>query len=86
MCKKLLKLKTQHKTIIRFGLIVFLFKSQNVFNLLAATKNWITNYTFFVNSFMVEVPNTQELVHSFAEQINGLFFYDRDQRLETIIF
>ena len=58
MCKKLLKLKTQHKAVIRFGLIVFLFKSSNVFNLLAATKNWITNYTFFVNSFMVEVPNT----------------------------
>ena len=43
------------QTIIRFGLIVFLFKSLNVFNLSAATKNLITNYTFFVNSFMPEV-------------------------------
>ena len=53
---KLLKVYNQHKTIICFGLIVFLFKSLNVFNLLAATKRLITNYTFSVNSFMVEVP------------------------------
>ena len=44
------------QTLQRFGLIVFLFKSLNVFNLSAATKNLITNYTFFVNSFMAEVP------------------------------
>ena len=41
----------QSKTIIRFEVIVFLLKSFNVFNLLAATENFITNYTFFVNSF-----------------------------------
>ena len=52
----LLKLTIQHKTIIRFGLILFLFKSLNTFNLLAAIKSWITNYTFLVNSFMAEVP------------------------------
>ena len=40
----------------RFGLIVFLFKSLNIFNLSAATKNLITNYTFFVKLFMAEVP------------------------------
>ena len=40
----------QSKTIIRFEVIVFLFKSLNVFNLSAATENLITNYTF-VNSF-----------------------------------
>ena len=34
-----------HKIIIRFGLIVFLFKSLNV-----ATKNLRTNYTFFVEA------------------------------------
>ena len=32
-----------------------IFKSLNVFNLSAATKNLITNYIFFVNSFMAEV-------------------------------
>ena len=53
---KLLKFATQHNIIIHFVLIVFLFKSLNVFNLSAATKNLITNYTFFVNSFMAEVP------------------------------
>ena len=41
----------QSKTIIRFEVIVFLLKSFNVFNLLAATENLITNYTFFVNLF-----------------------------------
>ena len=30
---KLLKFATKHKTIIRFGFIVILFKSLNVFNL-----------------------------------------------------
>ena len=49
------KFITQHKTIIHFGLIVFLFKSLNVFNLPAATKSLITNYTFLINSFMLEV-------------------------------
>ena len=38
----------QYKTIIRFRLTVFLFKSLNVFNLSAATKNLRTNYIFFV--------------------------------------
>ena len=38
----------QQKAIIRFGLIAFLFKSLNVFNLSAATKNLTTNYTFLV--------------------------------------
>ena len=42
----------QRKTIIRYGLNMFLFKSLNVFNLSAATKNLTTNYTFFVNSFI----------------------------------
>ena len=55
-CWNCLKFETQHKTIIRFGLIVILFKSLNVFNLSAVAKNLITNYTFFVNSFMAEVP------------------------------
>ena len=54
MCKNCLKFTTQHKTIIRFGLIVFLFKSLNVFKLSAATKNFITNSTF-VNSFVAGV-------------------------------
>ena len=53
---KLLNFTTHHKTIIRFRLIVFLFKSLNEFNLPAATKNWVTNYTFVVNSFIPEVP------------------------------
>ena len=46
----------QHKTIIRFGLIVFLFKSLNAFNSSAARKNLITNNKFFINSFVAEVP------------------------------
>ena len=54
--KLLTKFTTRHKTIIRIGLIVFLFKRLNVFNLLEATKILITNYTFFVNSFMAELP------------------------------
>ena len=54
--KLLTKFTTQHKTIIRIGLIMFLFKRLNVFNLLEATKILITNYTFFVNSFMAELP------------------------------
>ena len=54
MCKNCLKFTTQHKTIIRFGLIVFLFKSLNVFKLPAATKNFITTSTF-VNSFVAGV-------------------------------
>ena len=55
MCPNRSKFTTQHKTITRFGVIVFLFKSVNVFNLSAATRKLITNYTFFVNSFMAEV-------------------------------
>ena len=47
---------TQYKAIIRFGIIVFLFKSLNVFNVSAATKNLIKNCNFFVKSFMAEVP------------------------------
>ena len=42
------KFTTQQKTIIRFGLIAFFFKSFNVFNLSVATKNLTKNYTFFV--------------------------------------
>ena len=45
----------KNKAIIRFGLIFFLFKTLNVFNLSVATKDFITNYTF-INSFMAEVP------------------------------
>ena len=55
---ELLKVYYATKTIIRFGVIVFLFKSVNVFNLTAATRKLITNYTFFVNSFMAEVSIT----------------------------
>ena len=54
--KLLTKFTTQHKTIIRFEVIAFLFKSLNVLNLSAATKDLITNYTFFVNSFITELP------------------------------
>ena len=54
------------------GFIVFLFKSLNLFNLTAAAKNLITNYTFFINYFVAEVPIISKLVHSFAEEINGL--------------
>ena len=36
------------------------------------TKNLIINDTFFVNSFMAEVPIIEKLVHSFVEQTNGL--------------
>ena len=53
-CAKIAQSLQKLKTIIRFGLNVFLFKSLNVFNLSAATKNLITNYTFFANSFMTE--------------------------------
>ena len=38
--KLLSKFTTQHKNIIRFGLIVFLFKSLNVFNLSQQQKTW----------------------------------------------
>ena len=69
-CAKIVKFTTQHKTIIRFGLIVLLFKRSNVFNLSAATKNLITNYTFlFIHScranqrtgfFMIETSVMKE--------------------------
>ena len=42
-------LTTQHKTIIRFGLIVF-NSGLNIFNLSAATKNRRTNHTFFLKN------------------------------------
>ena len=48
----------KNKTIISFGLIFFLFKTLNVFNLSAATKDFIANYTFFINLFMAEGPIT----------------------------
>ena len=54
---------------------MFLFKSLNLFEMpinLYLTKNLIINYTFFVNSFMAEVPIIEKLVHSFVEQTNGL--------------
>ena len=41
-------LNMQHKTIVRIGLIVFLFKNLNVRNLSAATENLRIDYTFFV--------------------------------------
>ena len=47
---------TQHKTIAHFGLIVFLFKTLNVFN-------------FNTHG---GVPIKEKIVHSFAEQIIGL--------------
>ena len=37
----------QHETIIRIGLIMFLFQSLNVYNFSATAKNWRTNYSFF---------------------------------------
>ena len=56
-CAKIAQsLQHNQRPIIRFGLILFLFKSLNVFYLSEATKNLITNYTFFFNSFMAEVP------------------------------
>ena len=55
MCENYSKFTTQYKTIIRFVFIVFLFKSLNAFNLSAATKYLITNYTFFVSSLTTEV-------------------------------
>ena len=64
-CVKIAKFTTQYKTIIRFGLIVFLFKSLNVFNLSAAAKNLITNYNFFVDSFMAGV-----FIHSYLSYRN----------------
>ena len=47
-------------------------KFLNVFSLSAVTKSFITNYTFFVNSFRAEVSIIEKLVHSFVEKINGL--------------
>ena len=74
-CAKIVKFTTQHKTIIRFGLIVLLFKRLNVFNLLAATKNLIINYTFFVNSVLTGV-----FIHSNlscrANQRTGFFMIE----------
>ena len=64
-CVKIAKFTTQYKNIIRFGLIVFLFKSLNVFNLSAAAKNLITNYNFFVDSFMAGV-----FIHSYLSYRN----------------
>ena len=46
----------QHNIRQLFELIAFFLKSLNLFNLSAATKNLIRNYTFFVNSFMAELP------------------------------
>ena len=89
-CGKIAKFTTQHKIIIRFGLIVLLFKSLNVFNLPAATRNLIINHTFFVNLLMAGVfiysfiPIIYKLVHSFAEQINGWFLYDGVLRHERV--
>ena len=62
----------QHNIRPLFALgLVLLFNRLCVFNLSAATKNLLTNYTFFVNFFMAEVTVIQKLVHSFAEQMNG---------------
>ena len=55
-CAKIAQSLQQQKAIIRFELIVSLLKRLHVFNLSAATKNMITNYTFFANSFIAEVP------------------------------
>ena len=59
--KLLTKFTTQHKTIICFELIVFLLKSEDVFNLSAATKNLrkITpfNYKFSRSTLTISVTS-----------------------------
>ena len=70
----LIKCVLRKKECILFVFIKFLFKSLNVFNLLAATKSLITNYSFLVNSFIRQSTYHIKLVHSFAEKINGLVF------------
>ena len=47
----------QHNIRPFFTLDLLYFSSKvSVFNLLAVTKTLITNYYFFINSFMAEVP------------------------------
>ena len=50
LLQQLQKFTIQHKVIIRFRLVVFLFKNVNVFNLSPATKNLKINYNFFVKT------------------------------------
>ena len=37
-----------------------------------------------INSFMMEAPVVEKSAHWCAEQINGMFLYDRDVRHERI--
>ena len=79
MCYSCSKFSRQHKTIIRFGLNVFLYKSLNVLNLSTAAKNLETNYAFFVKVacflliretrrqwkiFKVDFVNVRQIWHS----------------------
>ena len=66
-CTKIGQSFQHNKNIICSGLIRFLFKSLNVFNFSAASKNLITNSSFFINSSFNSLTPP-----SFAEQINGL--------------
>ena len=72
-CAKITQsLQHNMRPLFALGFIVFFFKRLNVFNLSAATKKLITSCTFFINSFMAQVPLIYKPVHSLAEQINGL--------------
>ena len=51
----------QHKTIIRFGLIVFLFKSLMYLTFQQQQKTLRTNYTFFVKPTFKQEGNDKFL-------------------------
>ena len=77
---------TQHKTIIRFGLIVLLFKSLNVFDLPAITKNAITNYTFLLTHSTRRYSIIQKLVHSLERVKTTCFLLIPETRRQLQIF
>ena len=56
---------------------MFPFKSLSVFNLSAATKNLITNYTFFVNSLITVTNHIETSPFIFgANQWTGFFMIE----------
>ena len=58
----------QHKAMICFDLIVFLFKNLNVFNLSAAAKNLRRNYAFFVKPTQFLLNQEKKAMANFWSQ------------------
>ena len=74
----------QHKAIICFGLIVFFLKRLNVFNLSAATKNLITNYTFSLTLLWWWYLSYRNKSIDLQGKSMEWFLYDKDLRHERV--